>query len=1086
MTTELLVQTRLIPPRPRRQWLSRPRLSALLERMIDVPLTLVIAGTGYGKSTTLAGFFAARRWTLGWYSLGDEDRDPVRFLRHVIGALRLCAPGIGEQVLNSLSSGWSPALGERAIDMLCNELLDVLPHDTFLVLDDYQHIDSAPPIGALVERLLAHAPPQLHLVLASRRRPPLAGLAAWRARGLLRQIERHDLAFPADEVQTLFAAQGRSISAAEAEMLTARTEGWAVALQLLQQGIGGESSASARLLERASPSLQALFDYLAEEVLNVQPPEVQRFLLHTAILRVLHPALCDALLHRDDSSAFLRKLHGEELFLLSIGQEHYRYHQLFQDFLQEQAQRQAVPLTDLHRLAAAWYRRQGQDEEALYHELAAGETTIAAQHLALIAESWNRSGRAATLKSWLDRLPPALLASSPELLYAQGEALRLLSHFDEALTWYRRTEAAYAQRRDALGQSQALRGQAQVYLDTVRPAPAETLLKRALKLLGRDHRVESAALLHLLAENMTNRGRAGLAAKLLAAAERMHPDTATTTISAARVELRTGQIAAARRRLQAELDRLLQPAAADHAPEAHREPLLLLSLLECWLGDPEAARSHAEAGLQRGQTLGSPIVEAVGQIRLGHSLHLLGDDESATACYERALQLADLFGVARTKAEPLMGLVLLAGIHGNLSGAEAYAREALAIVERTGDEWMAALLWTALAIAEITAGHQSAEHALTEAEIRFSASSDTYGVAAIQLWRAIALLRAGDIAHAADVVRALLQQIETYHYECLLTRPTLFTPCDRQMIPPLLLLGSEIPEVAPIARQLLTRAFPGLNIVAEGPAATTSLYHPGATLRIQLLGRFRAWRGNEEIASWSREKARQLLQLLITERGRWLQRDQIIDLLWPDAGLSTAEGQFKVALNALTTTLEPQRPPHAPSFYIKRNGTAYRFAPPADAVEIDVEQFAALLDQAETTSDPQQQVALYRRALALYGGDYLPESLYQDWVTEPRERLQRRYLAAATRLAALVLDHESQEAIRWCEAVLAIDPCWEEAYRLLMQAYLRQGNRSQALRIYERCVRQLDAELGIQPLPATTAIYESIRERGTEDVSAGL
>ncbi|MBV9788476.1 MAG: transcriptional regulator, partial [Chloroflexi bacterium] len=892
MTSELLVQTRLIPPRPRRQWLVRPRLSTLLERMIDVPLTLVIAGTGYGKSTTLAGFFTARRWTLGWYSLGDEDRDPVRFLRHVIGALRLCAPGIGEQVLNSLSSGWSPALGERAIDMLCNELLDELPHDTFLVLDDYQHVDSAAAIGALVERLLAHAPPQIHLVIASRRRPPLAGLAAWRARGLLLQIEQHDLAFTADEVQTLFAAHGRSISATEAEMLTARTEGWAVALQLLQQGIGAENSTSTRLLERASPSLQALFDYLAEEVLNVQPSDVQRFLLHTAILRVLHPTLCDALLDRDDSAAFLRKLHGEELFLLSIGQEHYRYHQLFQDFLQEQAQRQAGPLNDLHRRAAAWYREQGQDEEALYHELAAGENAIAAGHLALIAESWNRSGRAATLKSWLDRLPPALLADSPALLYAQAEALRLLSHFDEALIWYRRTEAAYAQRRDALGQSQALRGQAQVYLDTVRPAPAEELLKRALKLLGRNHRVESAALLHLLAENMTNRGRAGLAAKVLAAAERMHPDTETTTITAARVELRTGQIAAARRRLQTEVDRLLQPAAADHAPEAHREPLLLLSLLECWLGDPEAARAHAEAGLQRGQTLGSPIVEAVGQIRLGHSLHLLNDDQTAAACYERALQLADAFGVARTKAEPLMGLALLAGIRGDLPGAESYAREALAIVERTGDEWMAALLWTALGIAEITAGRQSAEGALNEAESRFSASSDSYGVAAIQLWRAIALLRAGDTTRAATVVRTLLQQIETYHYECLLTRPTLFTPCDRQMIPPLLLLGTEIPEVAPIARQLLTRAFPGLNIAADSGA--TSLYHPGATLRVQLLGRFRAWRGNEEIASWSREKARQLLQLLITERGRWLQRDQIIDLLWPDSGLSTAEGQFKV------------------------------------------------------------------------------------------------------------------------------------------------------------------------------------------------
>jgi LuxR family transcriptional regulator, maltose regulon positive regulatory protein len=604
----------------------------------------------------------------------------------------------------------------------------------------------------------------------------------------------------------------------------------------------------------------------------------------------------------------------------------------------------------------------------------------------------------------------------------------------------------------------------------VRPVPAEALLKRAIKLLGRNHRAESAALLHLLAENTTNRGRAGLAAKLLAAAGRMHPDTSITAITAARVELRTGQIVAAQRRLQSELDRLSQPTAADHAPEAHREPLLLLALLECWLGDPQAARAHAEAGLQRGQTLGSPIVEAVGQIRLGHSLHLLGDDERAAACYERALQLADTFGVARTRAEPLMGLALLAGSRGDLSGAQAHAREALAIVDRTGDQWMAALLWIALAVAEISAGRQSAEPALAEAERRFSASGDTYGLAAVQLWRSIALLRVGETDRAAGVVQSLLQQIQTHRYECLISRPTLFTPRDRQMIPPLLLLGSEIPAVAPLARQLLSRFFPALTLATDSQN-TGSPYHPGTTLRIQLLGRFRVWRGHEEITSWSREKARLLLQLLITERGRWLQRDQMIELLWPDAPLSTAEGQFKVALNALTTALEPQRPPHAPSFYIKRNGTAYRFAPPADAVTIDVEQFETLLDQAAATDNP----ALYQQAMALYRGEYLPESVYQDWVTEPRERLQMRYLTAASRLAALLLDQEPQSAIRWCELVLAADPCWEEAYRLLMQAYLRQDNRSQALRTYERCVRQLDAELGIQPLPATTALYASIR-----------
>ncbi|MBC6369256.1 hypothetical protein DDT91_20910, partial [Algoriphagus sp. AK58] len=62
-------------------------------------------------------------------------------------------------------------------------------------------------------------------------------------------------------------------------------------------------------------------------------------------------------------------------------------------------------------------------------------------------------------------------------------------------------------------------------------------------------------------------------------------------------------------------------------------------------------------------------------------------------------------------------------------------------------------------------------------------------------------------------------------------------------------------------------------------------HHPGYTLRLRTLGAFQAWRGRQEITrrEWRREKARQLLQLFITHRGRLLQREQILDLLWPDA-----------------------------------------------------------------------------------------------------------------------------------------------------------------------------------------------------------
>jgi DNA-binding SARP family transcriptional activator len=253
-------------------------------------------------------------------------------------------------------------------------------------------------------------------------------------------------------------------------------------------------------------------------------------------------------------------------------------------------------------------------------------------------------------------------------------------------------------------------------------------------------------------------------------------------------------------------------------------------------------------------------------------------------------------------------------------------------------------------------------------------------------------------------------------------------------------------------------------------------YHPGYTLRIQMLGNFRVWRGIREVQGreWQREKARQLLQLLLTYRGQWLQREQICSWLWPDSDLDAAERQFKVTLNALNTALEPLRPPRTMPFFVRRQGLAYSFAP-SYGCWIDVDEF-----ELRTTSVVQGDAEFFLRnsqiAVQLYKGDYLAEALYDSWTLEERERLMARYLATATMLAERMMDMgDEQQAVQLCERVLRRDRCYEEAYQVLMRVYARSGSRSQALRTYGRCEHALQDELGIDPLPETTELYEQIK-----------
>jgi DNA-binding SARP family transcriptional activator len=228
---------------------------------------------------------------------------------------------------------------------------------------------------------------------------------------------------------------------------------------------------------------------------------------------------------------------------------------------------------------------------------------------------------------------------------------------------------------------------------------------------------------------------------------------------------------------------------------------------------------------------------------------------------------------------------------------------------------------------------------------------------------------------------------------------------------------------------------------------------------------------------WRRDKARQLFQLLLTRRKRLLERDQIVELLWPGLDAETAERDFKVALSTLYRVLEPALPARAPSAYVLREGTLYGLRPGADLL-LDAEQFERLTTEGDRLAGKGDETFIehYRASLALYGGDFLQDYPYDEWASEERERLLGLWLHAADRLAGALAERGRwQETVDVCQAILQRDECWEQAYRLLMLAHARLGNRAQALRIYARCVERLREELDVPPSAATVGLFEELR-----------
>ncbi|EHP42678.1 LuxR family ATP-dependent transcriptional regulator [Cupriavidus basilensis OR16] len=194
----VLVEAKLAPPQLSSRLLARPQLSSLLHAGLAQRLLSVTAPAGYGKTTALAQFVAQLEplgITTAWLSLDAEDNDPLRFMRYLAAALHHADARLGRNTLAQADGG-----NMASLDALVTSLLhDLLGHDRrlMLVLDDF-HLVQHEGLHRKLEWLIAHLPPNIGLVLASRTRLPLS-VSQLRLRGELLELDAAHFGLGLDE-----------------------------------------------------------------------------------------------------------------------------------------------------------------------------------------------------------------------------------------------------------------------------------------------------------------------------------------------------------------------------------------------------------------------------------------------------------------------------------------------------------------------------------------------------------------------------------------------------------------------------------------------------------------------------------------------------------------------------------------------------------------------------------------------------------------------------------------------------------------------------------------------------------------------
>ena len=429
-TAEVVIMTKLFRPSLRQHTVARKRLHDLLRLGGTLPLTLLVAPAGWGKSTLVAEWLAHDGITAGWVSLDGGDSDPTRFWRYLLLAADQAGSAAGAAALSRLDAAGSDVLRD-VLPAFVNALV-CANAPLVLVLDDYHLVTSA-QVHASVAMLLDRSPPQLHLVLITRADPELP-LSRLRVHGDLAELRAGDLRFSAAEALDFFSGRpGPQLSEHDVLRLLARTEGWAAGLQLASLRLRDQADPAA-FIDRFTGADWQIVSYLGEEVLASQSPEVREFLLATSVLNRMCAPLCDALTGRSDGAELLSEIHRANLFVIPLDDERrwFRYHHLFGGLLRHELARTSPERPPvLHRRAARWYSEHGDATEAIGHAFASGDDALSGR---LVAAYWLRTfntGQLETVRTWLDALPAELVATDASLAAARVLLALDTGHLEE-------------------------------------------------------------------------------------------------------------------------------------------------------------------------------------------------------------------------------------------------------------------------------------------------------------------------------------------------------------------------------------------------------------------------------------------------------------------------------------------------------------------------------------------------------------------------------------------------------------------------------------------------------------------------------